>query len=91
LSLLTTRSFSHIIRAPPLSFIAFSSLEISHISSKPLGFMHCSTFTPEEEEAFLTLSRDPNVYDRICRSIAPSIYGNESLFWRPSLTSFRAS
>ena len=39
-----------------------------------------STFTPEEEEAFLALSRDPNVYERIVQSIAPSIYGSESVF-----------
>ena len=38
-----------------------------------------STFTPEEEEAFLALSRDPNVYERIVQSIAPSIYGSESV------------
>lgn len=33
------------------------------------------TFTPEEEEFFRHLSASPNIYERIARSIAPSIYG----------------
>jgi DNA replication licensing factor MCM5 len=36
-----------------------------------------SEFTPEEIEAFDELSASPDVYNRICRSIAPSIYGLE--------------
>ncbi|MBZ3935520.1 minichromosome maintenance protein MCM [Methanimicrococcus blatticola] len=33
--------------------------------------------TAEEEEQILELSRDPEVYDKIVASIAPTIYGNE--------------
>ena len=33
--------------------------------------------TSEEEEEILTLSRDPQIYDKIVASIAPTIYGNE--------------
>ena len=34
-------------------------------------------FTAQDEELFRELSQDPNVYDRIAKSIAPSIYGFE--------------
>lgn len=37
------------------------------------------TFTEEEEEEFLKMSRMPNLYDVFARSIAPSIYGNEDI------------
>jgi DNA replication licensing factor MCM5 len=37
------------------------------------------TFTEEEEEEFLRLSRMPNIYDIFAKSIAPSIYGNEDI------------
>lgn len=33
-------------------------------------------FTEEEEQEFLQLSRRPDLYDALARSIAPSIYGN---------------
>eukprot|EP01104_Vermistella_antarctica_P009551 TRINITY_DN2470_c0_g1_i2.p1 TRINITY_DN2470_c0_g1~~TRINITY_DN2470_c0_g1_i2.p1 ORF type:complete len:572 (+),score=140.08 TRINITY_DN2470_c0_g1_i2:842-2557(+) len=36
-------------------------------------------FTPEEETAFVTLSRRPHVYDAITKSIAPAIYGHEDI------------
>ena len=45
-----------------------------------------STFTPEEEDEFLALSRDPSVYERIVRSIAPSIYGSESMLCYLNIT-----
>lgn len=34
-----------------------------------------TTFTPDEEEELLAMSRDPEIYNRISRSIAPSIWG----------------
>jgi DNA replication licensing factor MCM5 len=34
-----------------------------------------SSFSPAEEDLFQSLSRDPNVYDKIARSIAPQIQG----------------
>ncbi|ODV65465.1 MCM-domain-containing protein [Hyphopichia burtonii NRRL Y-1933] len=37
------------------------------------------TFTDEEEEEFLKLSRLPNLYDLFYKSIAPSIYGNDDI------------
>lgn len=33
-------------------------------------------FNPQEEEQILQLSRDPNIYEKIARSIAPSIVGD---------------
>jgi DNA replication licensing factor MCM5 len=37
------------------------------------------TFTQEEEESFRRLSQQPNVYETIAKSIAPSIYGSEDI------------
>lgn len=37
------------------------------------------TFTEEEEEEFLKLSRLPNLYEVFSKSIAPSIYGNHDI------------
>lgn len=34
-----------------------------------------STFTPSEEGVFMRIAHDKNVYDLICRNIAPSIQG----------------
>ncbi|MGP8321481.1 MAG: minichromosome maintenance protein MCM [Methanosarcinaceae archaeon] len=35
--------------------------------------------SPEEEEEIIELSRNPEIYSNIFRSIAPSIYGNENI------------
>lgn len=37
------------------------------------------SFTEEEEEEFLRMSRIPNLYEVFSKSIAPSIYGNEDI------------
>ena len=36
-------------------------------------------FTPAEEEQFVSMSRDPELYAQLCRSIAPSIFGSENV------------
>lgn len=36
-------------------------------------------YTAEEEDAFLKLAGSPDCYERIARSIAPSIYGAEDI------------
>ena len=38
-----------------------------------------TTFTPDEEEEMLALARDPNIYDRLAKSVAPSIWGGENI------------
>ncbi|SMN21268.1 similar to Saccharomyces cerevisiae YLR274W MCM5 Component of the hexameric MCM complex [Maudiozyma saulgeensis] len=38
-----------------------------------------SMFSEEEEEEFLQLSRNPEIYELIAKSIAPSIFGNEDI------------
>jgi len=38
-----------------------------------------STFTPDEEEDLLAISRDPKIYERIAESIAPAISGGENI------------
>lgn len=35
--------------------------------------------TPEDEEQIIELSKDPQIYDKIVNSIAPSIYGHENV------------
>merc|ERR1719431_1961541 len=37
------------------------------------------TFTQEEEESFRRIAQQPNVYETIAKSIAPSIYGSEDI------------
>ena len=37
------------------------------------------TITPEEEEKIKELSRDRNVYEKLTKSLAPSIYGHEKV------------
>jgi DNA replication licensing factor MCM5 len=36
-------------------------------------------FTPEEEEKFRTMSKDPQIYEKIAKSIGSAIYGNEDI------------
>ncbi len=36
-------------------------------------------FTPEEEEDFLKMAREKDIYDRIVKSIAPAVYGHEDI------------
>jgi DNA replication licensing factor MCM5 len=38
-----------------------------------------TTFTPDEEAEMIAMSRDPEIYDRVWKSIAPSIWGNENI------------
>jgi DNA replication licensing factor MCM5 len=52
-----------------------------------------STFTREEEERFTAMAHGPDIYGKLVRSIAPSIFGQEDtcvlgppLFWVCSIT-----
>lgn len=38
-----------------------------------------SFFSPKEEQTYLQMAKDPNVYENIIKSIAPSIFGNEEV------------
>ncbi|CCF55934.1 hypothetical protein KAFR_0A04980 [Kazachstania africana CBS 2517] len=42
-------------------------------------FNSMTMFSEDEEEEFLQLSRRPDIYELLTRSIAPSIYGNEDI------------
>ncbi|AKB84627.1 minichromosome maintenance protein MCM [Methanococcoides methylutens] len=46
--------------------------------------------TPEDEETILDMSKDPNIYNNIIGSIAPSIYGYEDIKEALSLQLFSA-
>lgn len=53
-------------------------LQVLGIDTKNAGPAR-ATFAPEEEEEMLQFSRDPDVYDRIWKSVAPSIYGGANI------------
>jgi len=38
-----------------------------------------TTFTPDEEEDMVAMSRDPDIYQRIAKSVAPSIWGGDNI------------
>ncbi|KAL6939511.1 minichromosome maintenance protein 5 [Hanseniaspora osmophila] len=40
------------------------------------GIVSSTNFNEQDEQLFLSMSRDPNIYERMSQSIAPSIYGN---------------
>lgn len=62
------------VRAPYIRVLGIQadSME-SGISSSSLPM------TPDEEEAFRRLAASPDVYERIAKSIAPSIFGAEDM------------
>ncbi|XP_055335187.1 DNA replication licensing factor mcm5-like [Paramacrobiotus metropolitanus] len=60
------------IRIPYLRVIA---MEVDREGSGRAGTLVGHMFTEEEEESFRRLSADPNVYEKIAKSIAPSIFG----------------
>lgn len=60
------------IRNPYVRVLGIDA-DVDHSS---LGNPH---FSEEEEEKFLRMLRDPEIYERFARSIAPSIYGNDDI------------
>ncbi|OQV22487.1 DNA replication licensing factor mcm5 [Hypsibius exemplaris] len=60
------------IRYPYVRVIA---MEVDREGSGRAGSLIGHMFTPEEEEEYRSLSSDPGVYEKIAKSIAPSIYG----------------
>ncbi len=44
------------------------------------GRIH-ATFTAEEEQEFISMSRNPDIHQSLLRSIAPSIYGHMGLYF----------
>lgn len=61
------------IRNPYLKILGIQTDVDNSISGQGL------TFTEEEEEEFLKISRLPNLYEVFSNSIAPSIYGNQDI------------
>ncbi|KAL2913170.1 MCM DNA helicase complex subunit [Polyrhizophydium stewartii] len=53
-------------------------IEANHISKKEDEFS-TSRLTEEEQRAIRALAREPNIRQRIIKSIAPSIYGHEDI------------
>lgn len=39
----------------------------------------CSQFSPEEEEQLKNMAKDPHIYEKIAKNIAPSIFGHEDI------------
>ncbi|GMM35409.1 MCM DNA helicase complex subunit [Saccharomycopsis crataegensis] len=65
-------SSSVAIRNPYVRVLGIEA-DVDHSS---LGNPH---FSEEEEEEFLKMSRNPNIYESFANSIAPSIYGNDDI------------
>ncbi|XP_076060472.1 minichromosome maintenance 5 [Oratosquilla oratoria] len=61
------------IRAPYLRVAGIQ------VDQEGKGYTSGIGITPQEEEQFRRLAQSPNVYERIARSIAPSIYGSEDI------------
>ncbi|MBO3799833.1 MAG: minichromosome maintenance protein MCM [Candidatus Brockarchaeota archaeon] len=62
-----------------LQYTTFSlSIEVNYIEAlmQELGEV---TLTPEEEKKIIEMSRDPWIYQKLIKSIAPSIYGLEEI------------
>ena len=63
------------IRTPYLQVLG---LHHGFLSSDASG-ASLNVFSAEEEDEFRELSRDDQIFERICKSIAPSIYGSEDV------------
>ncbi|XP_065222738.1 DNA replication licensing factor Mcm5 [Planococcus citri] len=61
------------VRAPYLRVVGIE------IDDKGCGFSSSLPITTEDEEMFRRLASSPNVYERIARSIVPSIFGFEDI------------
>ncbi|XP_068244226.1 DNA replication licensing factor Mcm5 [Palaemon carinicauda] len=61
------------IRAPYLRVVGIQ------IDQEGRGYSSGTSITSSEEEEFRRLAQSENVYERIARSIAPSIYGSEDI------------
>ncbi|XP_074593439.1 minichromosome maintenance 5 [Brevipalpus obovatus] len=49
------------------------------VQSENFGHNAVIPYTPEEEEYFRNLASSPNIYERIVKSIAPSVYGCDDM------------
>lgn len=57
------------VRAPYLRVVGI------HVNSEEAGHSSGINITPEEEDLFRRLSASPNIYERLAKSVAPSIFG----------------
>ena len=53
-------------------------LDTNHIEAVQEDYSQIK-ITPEEEEEIFTLAKDPQVYEKLLKSLAPSIYGHERI------------
>lgn len=49
------------------------------VDNQGSGFSSAFPMTTEEEELFRRLAASPNLYERIAKSVAPSIFGFEDI------------
>ncbi|XP_034238353.1 DNA replication licensing factor Mcm5 [Thrips palmi] len=57
------------VRAPYLRVVGI------HVNSDEAGHSTGVTISPEEEDLFRRLAASPNIYERLAKSVAPSIFG----------------
>ncbi|XP_066992931.2 DNA replication licensing factor Mcm5 [Anabrus simplex] len=61
------------VRAPYLRVVGIQ------VDTKGEGYSSAMPFSSEEEDTFRRLAASPNLYEKIARSIAPSIYGSADI------------
>lgn len=57
------------VRSPYLRVVGI------HVNSEEAGHSTGVTISPEEEDLFRRLAASPNIYERLAKSVAPSIFG----------------
>ena len=65
------------IRRPFIRGVGIWLQEADGTTSTAANVLRRATWQPEDEATFLALSKEPNLYDRIARSIDPAIFGLE--------------
>lgn len=58
------------VRAPYIRVVGIQ------VDSDGIGIQSCKSISAEEEDLFRRMAASPNIYDRLSKSIAPSIYGS---------------
>lgn len=73
----SNKQFQNKVRRPFIRVLGMQSL-INEGSGSFTGFAQ-PNITQEDQEKFEQMRRDPNVYENLCKSVAPSIFGHADI------------
>lgn len=73
----TNKRMSNKVQKPYIRVLGIQSL-INEGSGSFTGFSQ-PNITQEDQEKFEHMRRDPNIYENLCKSVAPSIYGHADI------------